>query len=518
MRSSSVQLGVTAQRYISMKYFTLPIIRHYWSAALAAAIAFVWVAFYTKHSGIGISPDSVAYLSTANHIAQDFNFTDFSHKPFVNFPLGYPIFLAVVSWITSIPVMSLAPITNSCLFAIVLFITSYILQKIKINAGLTNLLLLLLMLSSPALLEVYSMLWSETLFIVFGLLFFCSLNKYCSTLSGRWLLITAMLASLATEVRYIGITLLITGVIFIVQVGAIGFVKKTSYLFIFIGLGSLLPGINILCNKLNTGTWAGMRQQAERSFSYNLIDFINVLHDWFPLTKANNMILMTSCICLVLFFCTYQFYKFLQQPSNSIYIAILSCFIIVYIAFILFIASVSRFENLSSRLISPIFIPLMVVLINFIYTFIRSKSGSLKKGFVVIAVIVFLNQYKHHYQVHAAAWEGIGYAGIPGYTEDQWTNSATIKYFKKEYQNYASPIYSNANDAIYFFTSAQAFSLPHKDSPEEIKLLIKQPSLYLVWFNDGHNNDLINFTCLLKHKKLKHHWKFNDGAIYYFTN
>jgi hypothetical protein len=501
-----------------MKHFILPIVQHYWSAALAAAIAFVWIAFYTKHSGIGISPDSVAYLSTANHIAQDFIFTDYTHNSFVNFPLGYPIFLALLNCTVSLPIISLAPFTNSCLLASVLFVTNHLLIKISIKSGLIKLLLLLLILSSPPLLEVYSMLWSETLFILFVLLFFCSLNKYCSTISIKWLLTSALLASLAIEIRYAGVTILITGIIFILLKGKIGFVKKIFHLLIFGVLGCILPSTNIIYNKLHSGTWAGVRQLATRSFSNNLVDFTAVLNGWFSLPKAINIILMSICICLVLCYSFYLLYKFSQQHSTQFYIVILSCFSIVYGLFMLFIASVSRFETLSSRLISPIYIPLMVVLINWIATFIRSKLGWWKRGIAVFVAILFGLQAQHHYQLHAAAWEGIGYAGIPGYTEDQWTNSAMIQYLKKEYRNYSSPIYSNANDAIYFLTTKQAFPLPHKHLPEEINLLMKHPSFYLVWFNDGQNNDLINLRFILQQKKLKCQWKFEDGTIYYFTN
>ncbi len=501
-----------------MKHYILPIVQHYWSAAIAAAIAFVWIAFYTKHSGIGISPDSVAYLSTANHIVHDFIFTDYTHNSFVNFPLGYPIFLALLSSITSVAVISLAPFINSCLLASILFITNHLLIKIGIKSALIKLLLLLLILSSPPILEVYSMLWSETLFIVFVLLFFCSLNKYCSTISIKWLLTSALLASLATEIRYAGVTILITGIIFILQNGKIGFVKKIFHLLIFGVLGCILPSTNIIYNKLHSGTWAGVRQIATRSFSHNLIDFTAVLNEWFPLPKAINMILMSICICLVLSYSFYLIYKFSKQLYTQFYIVTLSCFTVVYGLFMLFIASISRFETLSSRLISPIYIPLMVVLIYWIATFIQTKSGWWKKGIAVFVAILFGVQAQHHYQLHAAAWEGIGYAGIPGYTEDQWASSTMIQYLKKEYRNYSSPIYSNADDAVYFLTTTQAFPLPHKDLPDEISLLMKHPSFYLVWFNDGQNNDLINFRFILKHKKMKCQWKFEDGTIYCFTN
>ncbi|MGL1797806.1 hypothetical protein ACSTIM_23480, partial [Vibrio parahaemolyticus] len=50
----------------------------YADAWLTSTLASFLIFLFTRHSGIGLSPDSIAYLSTAEHIAQSFSFTDFS--------------------------------------------------------------------------------------------------------------------------------------------------------------------------------------------------------------------------------------------------------------------------------------------------------------------------------------------------------------------------------------------------------------------------------------------------------
>lgn len=79
-----------------MKLVLHRLLLSHWEALLASAVCCIWIAFYTSKGGIGISPDSVAYLSSANHFASEFRFFDYNNLPLVNFPVGYPFFSGVL--------------------------------------------------------------------------------------------------------------------------------------------------------------------------------------------------------------------------------------------------------------------------------------------------------------------------------------------------------------------------------------------------------------------------------------
>src|ERR1700712_3178738 len=79
---------------------------------VAAAAGFVFMQLYCRHSGIGVSPDSVTYISSARHILQDFKFRAFDDLPVVDFPAGYPLFLAGLSFITRLDCLVYGPILN----------------------------------------------------------------------------------------------------------------------------------------------------------------------------------------------------------------------------------------------------------------------------------------------------------------------------------------------------------------------------------------------------------------------
>jgi hypothetical protein len=103
---------------------------------------------------------------------------------------------------------------------------------------------------------------------------------------------------------------------------------------------------------------------------------------------------------------------------------------------------------------------------------------------------------------------GIGYAGVPGYTDIYWKN---------HHQQYQATIYSNANDAVSFMAEIKASPLPHKDIPAEIGTFLKTPNIYLVCFVYGKNNDLIDDNFIRKHYRQTSEWQFKDGSIFYFT-
>jgi hypothetical protein len=60
-----------------MMKFSIFISKH-WDALIASIVASAFIYFFTRHSGIGISPDSVNYESAATNIRDHFSFTDFN--------------------------------------------------------------------------------------------------------------------------------------------------------------------------------------------------------------------------------------------------------------------------------------------------------------------------------------------------------------------------------------------------------------------------------------------------------
>ena len=137
---------------------------------------------------------------------------------------------------------------------------------------------------------------------------------------------------------------------------------------------------------------------------------------------------------------------------------------------------------------------------------------------MVLGVTIFLSFQYNQLAADYETWDGVKDAGIPGYTEDQWRYSETVQFIQKDslpfQKNYT--IWSNAYDAVYFFTESPGKFLPHKEFNDEVMEFLNDPHCYMVWFTDGENPDLVDLDFIINIKKMKLLKQFSDGAIYVF--
>ncbi|MDP1844794.1 MAG: hypothetical protein Q8K64_15365 [Sediminibacterium sp.] len=488
----------------------------YWDALIASSLVFVLIALFTKHSGIGISPDSVEYLSVANHIVERFSFTDFNNEPFVLFPLGYPIFLVLIKCLSPIAITNSLPVVNALIFSAILFCCSSILKASIKSNGMVRLLILLLLACSPALLEVYTMLWSETFFILISLFFVLAAKKYLHDSAISSLILLACISAIGFSVRYVGIVFILTGSVFILFNPQLKFLQKILHGLLLGFIGASLAIINLARNAMVSGTYTGVREKAIRGIWDNLQDVGLVIGYWFPIPETQQQLTVALLILFLVMAFSLVVYHCMQAQYYARYSTIIALFFLVYIFFMLITASVSRFETLSSRLMSPIFIPIILLLALWVNRLMRGKIKTVR----VLIVLTFLGIYSfvqfHQYKLNRDTWEGVGAAGIPGYSEDQWTKSPMVSYIKKDIEKYQPPVLANANDALYYLSGINSVALPHKDIPTEIEQFKQIQHFYLIWFFYGENDDLIDLTYILQQKKPVASWQFKDGIIYRF--
>src|SRR3978361_2267375 len=130
---------------------------------IAAILGYYAIYLYTKYSGVGLSPDSIMYASTATNIQAHGSLLTFNQTPLVFFPVFYPFFLSIVQFISGINPIAAGPVLNECLFAAVIFTSGWIMSQFVVHSRIYKWLILAAIILSPGLLEIYSYLWSETL-------------------------------------------------------------------------------------------------------------------------------------------------------------------------------------------------------------------------------------------------------------------------------------------------------------------------------------------------------------------
>ena len=178
---------------------------------IAAAAGFFIIFLFTRHSGIGVCPDGVVYTTAAENLRATGKYIDFTHGPVIDFPAFYSIFLSGIMWLTGLKPLAFAPFLNAFLFAVIIYLAGNIMEQFEYKSRWYKAAILSCIVLSPGLLEDYSMMWSETLFILFLLLFMMAMYHYLRSGSRKALIAAAIITSVACITRYAGITIIATG-------------------------------------------------------------------------------------------------------------------------------------------------------------------------------------------------------------------------------------------------------------------------------------------------------------------
>lgn len=480
----------------------------YLDTFLAAAAGFVITYVFTHHSGIGVSPDSIAYVSAARNVLHTGHMTDYTTAPFVDFPAGYPLILAAILWLTHVDPFVFTAVLNPLLFAVLIILAGYMADKADYPSRWNKTALLACIALSPALIEVYIMLWSETLFVILIVVFLLALHRYLQRKDTRSLLLVAGICALSCTIRYAGVTLGVTGGVLILLEKYPSFRDKLRHLFLFGFVSASLLTINLVRNYCVSGTLTGKRQHGVTPLLRNIYYYGSTFTGWFFYGTDH----YRFCLSLGLMFLTLLILLFtpllLKEYPPLIRIAL--AFSLVYSIFMVISATVSRYEQMNSRLLSPLYVPLVFSLAYPLAQFGRKRTRRIwwKAGAIVCLLLVLSSQLLADYQ-----WNSdISDAGIGGYTEDIWKDSPLVQYLHQHPFREGYTLYSNSPEAVYFFTGRHCQLLPQQVFPDQVRQYFASQHRYLVWFDDGDNPAIITQEQSIKGSQLLGH--FEDGAVY----
>jgi hypothetical protein len=489
-------------------------------ALLAGIAGFALIQLLSRHGGIGLSPDSIVYLSTAQNIHDHGLINDYTNQPMMDFPAGYPIFLSSFIFLTGHSVPWFGPVLDGLLFGLLTLLCGWMMDRFSRPSRWYKWPLLIFILLSPCLLEVYSMIWSETLFLLLSILFMIGCHRYFQTHSIRALLSIALIAGLGCVTRYAGISIIMTGGLLMLCDGRLRWgAKKIGHLLLFGATAILFPVLNLYRNWRVTDTYTGYREKAIRSLGANLHDAGSVFCDWLPFFNERYRWATVIALLFLLGITGIFICRLVKKTNFFSYDTIGLSYFVTYAVFILFTASVSRFQQLDSRLLSPLFIPWLwgsTVWIPAVTARLTKRPGQLAWRVALFAAAgCFMYGECNAFRFN---WEGIKYAGIPGYTEDTWQKSPTMAYVKahKAEMEQRGTIYSSSTDGLWFLAQVPAELMPHLETQEDIDYMMRHDHFTVIWFDDSVNTDLIDVNYIKKFKQLLGELHFADGAIYYF--
>ena len=460
---------------------------------IAACIGFYVIYIFTRYSGVGISPDSIMYASTATNIQAHGSLLTFNGHPITFFPVFYPFFLGVIQFITKVDPIKAGGIIDASLFAGVIFTSGWIMSKFVADAKIFILahkdlwlilayvilclgvgygilkipgwsdsflgadtrfvykwlalsgiifiagqkykwLIMAAIILSPGLLEIYTYLWSETLFILEVMLFIIAYSHYMQTHSLKQLLVVGIITAIACITRYVGITIVGAGGLLLLLDNRLTFAKKIGHGLFYAGISVSLLVANLVLNKLTTGLSTGTREPAITPFHENLHYTGTVFCDWAALGDKLYPYATFIAGTVLLALIAVLLWKAFTRQINS-YENIVIAFAVAYGLFIVIWASISRFERINSRLISPMFIPLLIGCTSWVpdvLALIRNKAKYVLAGVAIVLMVTFeyatyqtdAERYDNENDFDRAPSTDPGDVnGVPGYTDDSWNKS-----------------------------------------------------------------------------------------------
>jgi len=396
--------------------------------------------------GLGVSSDSENYLTTANCFIQQR--WEEAFNPF--WPPLYPLTIAAVKALGVVELVDAARIVSILSFVVVVvtvFLLGLQLQG-KFAAHFSAVSTLFL----ASLIYLYCYCWSETVYTMFSVLFFFMLVlffKSSKEQGTKYLVWSGIFAGLATITRYIGYSLIGTGILSILFLSNYHprskKFKKTLKFMLVAGIPVFL---HYLIHLYYWGLTSKKQFPSQHSFMYQLFQFFSTIyHDFLsfdlsfwkyvfffewgvPFFWLRMIILPCVLVLSVLFFkavLSSKLHKDLLNPQ----IAVIFYFVL-YSSIILYISLTIKIDPIGSRFTAPLY-PFFLLLFFFgifhVYkTLARREAKRLFFNLAILGVASFwMIQIISTLSIH----KGISSGSFPAMEHPGNLNRESIKFLKE---------------------------------------------------------------------------------------
>jgi len=473
------------------------------------------VFFGTSQFGIGISPDSVNYISCARELIRGNGFLSYDGTPFTLWPPLYPALLGTLG-LTGIDPVTGARILNILVFGLIIFCTGQLFRSCLRSSFLIISGTIFASFSAQVI-SLSFMAWSELIFSLFCILFIKYLINFSIENRRKDFYLLSVIVSLSCLQRYIGVAMIPTAlaaILLLVKIPVSGRIKYSVKLLII----SLTPlFLWLFRNYMLTSTISGPRITSSYSFQHNIAKTFDVITSWFipSFISLNIRLIFVGILSVILIsIAINKYYK--KASSNKNMILIQAGYILIYATYVVILSSVSSLDPIPYRYLAPVYI----IFICFVFILLEiasewlNEKGTIKNfgTYVVILLcltwyLYFIN-YNHKYIMYTVA-------NGAGYSMDKWQLSPILKYIKNDPLN--GKIYSNAPDALYILGGVKAEWVPRREEGYDNfkKMIKKDGNNYVVWLNNVNERSyLFDIKDISHNMVLVNHGRFPDGGIY----
>lgn len=419
--------------------------------AIISAVS-LWLLYTGTRWGIGTSPDSIKYISSASAILN----TNSINSLGTHFPPLYSIFIAIGSLINE-NLYTSTRLLQVALYTINTIAIGYILLGLT-KKHIYSILGMFLFATSPFVYTLHAYALSEGLFLLFLLSGLFTLNSALNENKIYLFIFSALLISLSSLTRYAGISA-------IVACGLFVYSSKQNRRWILFIIISSIPLLSwIIRNKIISGNSIN-RVFDYHPFSINTLSQISeTISKWLHLPLAGTTFpVLILMLTLMIYIKKNALYR--EYGEIATFHRLLMLFSLIYITLI--VATISFFDALTPldfRILSPVFI---CGILYFSSCLILLDSGDFTQRLVrnitaasLIALIVLqafsLERYFNEYNA-----KGIGFSS------KKWATSNIVKILSDG--KYQKTIYTNAPEPISIYTGLSSTMVPSLIKPSTSK-------------------------------------------------
>jgi 4-amino-4-deoxy-L-arabinose transferase-like glycosyltransferase len=432
--------------------------------------------------GIGATRDSATYIGAARNLLDGKGLSVSAGNgdalPLTHFPPLYPIVLYGISC------FGLDPLTGARFLGALLLLTNillvgFLIHKFSRGSILAAFLGSFTVLFSIDILTAHTIVFSEPLFIFLLLLGLYAMVNYLESDRYWFLILSSLSVALAFLTRYMGISLIVTGVIALLAISSKPRYRKIRDAVLFLAI-TLLPSLIWIIRNLVVADNAVNRELVFHPINLSHIKSASyVVSTWiFPVSRIvdgaenNNLLIYiflglgTAAAVVIACFVLRSKHGvngeegsgYNHEGKKTTFVYIFGYFIIIYaICAVLSISFIDAEVKLDDRILAPIFILAVVISYSLLGSAWRSKAVSSRTNiflFATLAMFILI------YLVSGTIWISRTCKEGQGYISKTWEDSQLIALVDTLPEG--TTIYSNEPYAIYIITGRPASSIPSR--------------------------------------------------------
>ena len=426
-------------------------------------VAGLLVVTRTGEYGIGLSPDSVQYVSMARELATGHDTLAGEHLR----PTWPPLFTLLISapGVAGVDPIAVATVLNPAILVCICLVAGLWLYR-RTNSGFIGIVVTAALAFSIPLTRVSSFVWTEPLFVLLTVCSLVLLDRHLRDDSIKALVAAAVLAALACLTRYAGVALLASTVLLLLCKPHAAMKTRVLHTLLYSVVAALPLLLWLARNYLLAGTLAGGRTEGIFSLAENAERVVVFLGVWaLPWGRPDyDLSVFVSGLPLIAVMGFALAWGWSSYRSRGVaetfsclklsdpFVRVLGAFAVVYIAFVLVVSTAVRIDRIHDRLLVPAFVPLALLagfVVERLIAMSRSDRGRRFGGAFAAAVVLFAASHVAVYipELRYAAQEGHGYAS------SSWEMSATIAWARAADDK---RLLTNRGDALYLLVPGVA--------------------------------------------------------------